>query len=61
MIFQFKEAIYKNDSSCRLVNEPLFLDGGFYDWLWHYPSMATRPELPEVRHNGNQETTDSSN
>ncbi|KAK3710667.1 hypothetical protein QZH41_011010, partial [Actinostola sp. cb2023] len=46
--FQFKEAIYNNDSSCRLSHEPFLLDGGFDGWLWHYPSLATKSELPTV-------------
>ena len=44
-----KDAIYLYDSSCSLQAEPVFLDGGFESWLWHYPSLVTNPKLPQVR------------
>ena len=43
-----KDAIYLYDTSCTLKSEPLFLDGGYEAWLWHYPSLVTNPKLPEV-------------
>ncbi|EDO36300.1 predicted protein, partial [Nematostella vectensis] len=48
LIQMVKNAIYKYDSNCFLQSEPLILDGGFDSWLWHYPSLATRSELPKV-------------
>ena len=47
-IQRLKDVIFTYDSYSTLKNEPLFLDGGFHSWLWHYPSIALRPELPEV-------------
>ena len=43
-----KDAIYLYDTSCTLKSEPLFLDGGYEAWMWHYPSLVTNPKLPEV-------------
>jgi ubiquitin carboxyl-terminal hydrolase 8 len=44
-----KDAIYLYDTSCTLKSEPLFLDGGYEAWVWHYPSLVTNPKLlPEV-------------
>ena len=43
-----KDAIYLYDKSKTLKSEPLFLDGGYEAWLWHYPSLVTNPKLPEV-------------
>ena len=47
-IQRLKDVIFTYDSYSTLKNEPLFLDGGFHSWLWHYPSVALRPELPKV-------------
>ena len=47
---QLKDAIYKFDSYSSLQKEPLILDGGFDSWLWHYPSLALKPELPKVQY-----------
>ena len=43
-----KDAIYLYDTSFTLKSEPVFLDGGYESWLWHYPSLVTNPKLPEV-------------
>lgn len=48
-IQRLKDVIYTFDSYSSLKNEPLFLDGGFHSWLWHYPSLALKPELPKVQ------------
>ena len=47
-IQRLKDVIFKFDSNSTLKNEPLILDGGFHSWLWHYPSVAVKPELPKV-------------
>lgn len=45
---RLKDVIFTFDSHSSLKREPLFLDGGFHSWLWHYPSIALKPELPKV-------------
>ena len=47
-IQRLKDVIFTFDSYSSLKHEPLFLDGGFHSWLWHYPSLALKPELPTV-------------
>ena len=47
-IQRLKDVIFKFDSNSSLKKEPLILDGGFHSWLWHYPSVALKPELPKV-------------
>lgn len=47
-IQRLKDVIFTFDSYSSLKNEPLFLDGGFHSWLWHYPSVALKAELPKV-------------
>ena len=47
-IQRLKDVIFTYDSYSSLKNEPLFLDGGFHSWLWHYPSVALKSELPKV-------------
>lgn len=47
-IQRLKDVIFTFDAYSSLKNEPLFLDGGFHSWLWHYPSLALKPELPKV-------------
>lgn len=47
-IQRLKDVIFTFDSHSSLKNEPLFLDGGFHSWLWHYPSVALKAELPKV-------------
>ncbi|XP_015774970.1 PREDICTED: ubiquitin carboxyl-terminal hydrolase 8-like isoform X1 [Acropora digitifera] len=47
-IQRLKDVIFKFDSNSSLKREPLILDGGFHSWLWHYPSVALKPELPKV-------------
>lgn len=48
-IQRLKDVIFTYDSYSSLKHEPVFLDGGFHSWLWHYPSLAMKPELPMVR------------
>lgn len=43
-----KDAIYNYDTSCSLQSEPVFLDGGYEAWQWHYPSLVTNSKLPQV-------------
>lgn len=47
-IQRLKDVIFTYDSYSSLKHEPVFLDGGFHSWLWHYPSLAMKPELPMV-------------
>lgn len=47
-IQRLKDVIFTFDSYSSLKREPLFLDGGFHSWLWHYPSLALKAELPKV-------------
>ncbi|KAJ7393971.1 Ubiquitin carboxyl-terminal hydrolase 8 [Desmophyllum pertusum] len=48
-IQRLKDVIFTFDSYSSLKREPLFLDGGFHSWLWHYPSLALKAELPKVQ------------
>ena len=47
-IQRLKDVIFTYDPYSSLKREPVFLDGGFHSWLWHYPSLALKPELPTV-------------
>ena len=47
-IQRLKDVIFTFDSYSSLKSEPLFLDGGFHSWLWHYPSVSLKAELPKV-------------
>ena len=49
-IQRLKDVIFTFDSHSSLAREPLFLDGGFHSWLWHYPSLALKSELPQVQY-----------
>ena len=40
-IGNLKEAIYKFDSQVTLKSEPRLLDGGFHNWILHYPTFVT--------------------
>ncbi|GAB1605796.1 ubiquitin carboxyl-terminal hydrolase 8-like [Argonauta hians] len=38
-----QDALYKYDSCMVLHNEPLILEGGYEQWMLHYPQMTTCP------------------
>ncbi|XP_062511876.1 ubiquitin carboxyl-terminal hydrolase 8-like isoform X3 [Corticium candelabrum] len=40
-ILNLKDAIYKFDSQVTLRSEPRILEGGFCNWILHYPTMVT--------------------
>jgi hypothetical protein len=40
-IGNLKEAIYKYDSQVTLKTEPRILEGGFQNWILHYPTFVT--------------------
>ncbi|XP_029645889.1 ubiquitin carboxyl-terminal hydrolase 8 [Octopus sinensis] len=46
-----QDALFKYDSSTILANQPLILEGGYEQWMLHYPQMSTNPrafEKPSV-------------
>ncbi|XP_064645435.1 ubiquitin carboxyl-terminal hydrolase 8-like isoform X2 [Lineus longissimus] len=41
-----KDAIFKFDSSTVIRSEPLVLEGGYENWLLHYPTVTTNANVP---------------
>ncbi|XP_023221756.1 ubiquitin carboxyl-terminal hydrolase 8-like [Centruroides sculpturatus] len=44
-LYTLREAIYKWDNNVILKSCPLILEGGYEDWLLHYPMYTTNPNI----------------
>ncbi|XP_067118526.1 ubiquitin carboxyl-terminal hydrolase 8-like [Centruroides vittatus] len=47
-LYTLREAIYKWDNNVILKSCPLILEGGYEDWLLHYPMYTTNPNIVKL-------------
>ncbi|XP_060069367.1 ubiquitin carboxyl-terminal hydrolase 8-like [Ylistrum balloti] len=40
-----KDALFKYDSTVIIRSEPVILEGGYDQWLYHYPQLTTNPHI----------------
>ncbi|XP_033725421.1 ubiquitin carboxyl-terminal hydrolase 8-like [Pecten maximus] len=40
-----KDALFKYDSTVIIRSEPVVLEGGYEQWLYHYPQLTTNPHI----------------
>ncbi|XP_021379459.1 ubiquitin carboxyl-terminal hydrolase 8-like isoform X1 [Mizuhopecten yessoensis] len=40
-----KDALFKYDSTVIIRSEPVVLEGGYDQWLYHYPQLTTNPHI----------------
>lgn len=40
-----KDALFKYDSTVIIRSEPVVLEGGYEQWLYHYPQLSTNPHI----------------